>query len=148
MFLVSCVFPLSSPLSLLSGENLHSRWCHMLSLTKSTSVQGSSWNESTDYILFSLTSLQHIVQLKLFHGYYSKGNWKSMADWLRLSVINFPSLAGPCVMVYWCCSETELIQFSSTFHLNDWYERTEFTNNHHTVYAHSTYYMHIVSLIA
>lgn len=56
-------------------------------------LRAVQWNESPDWFLFSKNSLQHISQLKLFHGHHSKGNWKSMADWLRPLVINFPSLA-------------------------------------------------------
>lgn len=51
-------------------------------------------NESTAWCLFCPTPQHHISQLKPFHGHRSRGNWKSMADWLRPLVINFPSLAG------------------------------------------------------
>lgn len=51
-------------------------------------------NESTAWFLICPTPQHHISQLKPFHGHRSRGNWKSMADWLRPLVINFPSLAG------------------------------------------------------
>lgn len=86
------------------------------------------WNESSGQFLFSQTSVRHISQPKLFHGQHSKGNWKSMADWLRPLVINFPSVAGIqdqhphlCCVVFVCCAVVVLTQFTSASHLEGWY---------------------------